>query len=138
MALYISLIDEKRTLIRHATAGAEIRTDVSPEYGGSGQAFSSTDLVAAGLGSCIATNLSKMLPRHGLPLESMQISVGKRLTTAPPKRIAALTVIIDLDRPVEEGVRARLLRAAHLCAVHRSLHPEVEVSIELVCEAHPA
>jgi putative redox protein len=112
----------------HEPSGASFATDMPPEYGGGGRSFSATDLLAAALGVCIATNLDAIAERHGIPLDALSVRVDKTLATSP-KRVERLTVTIAIDAPVAEDVLVRLERAAEHCTVHRSLHPEVAVDV---------
>lgn len=116
--------------VRHRESGARMQTSKAPEYGGRGDGFSSTDLLAAALGSCIASNLEPVALRHGVPLDAIRLTVYKRLGTMP-KRIVALTVRIEIDAGLDRAVYTRLERAAHQCVVHRSLSKDVEMTIEL-------
>lgn len=115
----------------HVGTGATLRTSVSPEYGGRGTSFSSTDLLAAALATCIGSNLEPVALRHDIALGRIRVSASKTLSTAP-KRVAALAVRIAIAGEVDEATRTRLHRAADACVVHRSLRDDVEVSIEIV------
>ena len=114
----------------HEPSGASFVTDLPPEYGGGGAAFSATDLVAAALGVCIATNVDAVAERHGIPVDAIETRVDKALALAP-KRIARLDVTVTIGVAVADDVLARLERAAEHCAVHRSLHPDVAVEIRV-------
>ena len=103
-------------------------TDMPMEYGGEGRSFSATDLLAAALGACIATNIDGVAVRHGIPLEGLEVRVEKSLSREP-KRVDRLVVSIDLGMPVSSEVRQRIERAAEHCPVHRSLHPDVIVMV---------
>lgn len=124
-----------RTEIRHDATGSTIITDVSPEYGGGGSTFSSTDLVAAGLGSCISSSLAPMAERHDVPLDEITIVVDKALGT-DPKRISRLATTIRIGVPIDESLARRFRRAAETCTVHRSLHPDIDAHITI--DYHPA
>lgn len=130
----VSLRGNGQCHILHRESGAEIRSSVAPEYGGRGDAFSSTDLLAAALGSCIATNLEPVALRHGIPLDAIGISVDKTLSVSP-KRIESLAVRVSIDGDVPQPVMERLGRAAQLCAVHRSLSADASVTIEVTSAA---
>lgn len=119
-----------RTRITHEATGSAIETDVSPEFGGGGSTFSSTDLVAAGLGSCISSSLAPLAERHGLALGDITITVDKELGTSP-KRIARLATTITVEATIDDALARRLVRAAETCTVHRSLHPDIDAPIEL-------
>ena len=48
----------------------------------------------------------------------------------PPRRIAELTLVLDMPREVRPEHRARLEEAALTCPVARSLHPDVKLPIQ--------
>ncbi len=123
-----------RTRIVHEETGSEISTDVSPEFGGGGSTFSSTDLVAAALGSCISSSLEALAERSGIPFDAIEISVTKELGT-DPKRITRLEVDITVDAPFDERTARIFERAAHTCTVHRSLHPDIDAPIAVTFTA---
>jgi uncharacterized OsmC-like protein len=114
--------------VLHAESGARIHTSKSALFGGTGRSVSSTDLLSAALGTCIATDLEPVADRHGLPLEQIRIEVDKQMTVSP-RKIVALTVDITLPDTVDDLLRLKLERTAQHCLVHRSLSPEIEVSI---------
>lgn len=119
-----------KTEITDDKTGAVMQTDVSPEFGGGGTTFSSTDLVGAALGSCISSSLEVLASRHDVPLDAILISVDKELGT-DPKRIVRLAVTITVNIPNNHRLVAIFERAAHTCTVHRSLHPDVEAPIDV-------
>ncbi len=113
--------------------GATLRTDAPKDIGGEASAFSPTDLVAAGLASCILTTMAMFAERHGIDLTGAKASVEKHMTTPPaPRRLARLPVTVRLPASVPVEMRERLERVGHTCPVHASLHPEVEAPIVFV------
>ena len=118
----VRLTSATSTCMLHARSGASITSAMAPEYGGEGGAFSSTDLLAAALGSCIATNIGPVADRHGIPLDAFELTVEKELSPQP-KRVIRLDVAIRCSVPVTPEVRLRLERAAESCTVLRSLDP---------------
>jgi uncharacterized OsmC-like protein len=123
--------------VEHVGSGTVVMTDLPPEYGGTGRSFSATDLLAAALGTCIATSIDRVAERAGIPPEALRVEVDKELS-ATPKRVARLTVRIVLERPADDAARERILRAARTCPVHRSLHPDVRVEVHLLSRPSPA
>lgn len=119
-----------RTQITDTKTGAVIHTDVSPEFGGGGTTFSSTDLIGAGLGSCISSSLAPLADRHGVPLDAISITVDKELGV-DPKRIVRLAVDIAVAHPEDQKIVRLFERAAHTCTVHRSLHPDIDSPIQV-------
>jgi uncharacterized OsmC-like protein len=126
----IRLVGRGECVVRHRATGVEVRTSKSPEYGGTGTSFSSTDLLAAALGTCIATDLEAVAERHGIEPGSMRIGVTKALSVQP-KRIESLAVEVEVPAGVPPDVRVRLERAAGHCLVHRSLSADIEVRVRV-------
>ncbi len=114
--------------------GATLRTDAPKDIGGDASAFSPTDLVAAGLASCILTTIAMFAERHNIDITSgggAHATVEKHMTTPPaPRRIGRLPVVVTLPASVAVEMRERLERVGHTCPVHASLHPDVDAPIE--------
>ena len=113
--------------------GAEIRTDAPRDIGGDASAFSPTDLVAAGLASCILTTIAMFAERHDLDLTGITAHVEKTMQSEP-RRLGALPVTVTMPASVPADMRLALERAGRLCPVHASLHPEIAAPIEFVYE----
>lgn len=126
----VRLLDATRCAAVHPASGARLTTDIGRAYGGGGSSFSSTDLVAVALATCIGSSLAPIALREGIPLDSIRITAGKELGTNP-KRIARLTVAIDLPPGLSEAQRSKLGNAARTCTVHRTLHDCIEMAVEL-------
>ena len=109
--------------------GATLKTDAPKDIGGDASAFSPTDLVAAGLASCILTTLAMYAERHGLNLTGITAQVGKEMS-ASPRRIGRLPVTVTLPASIPEDIRATLEKVGYSCPVHASLHPDVDAPIE--------
>jgi putative redox protein len=106
----------------HGPSGRQLETDAPVDNNGRGESFSPTDLVATGLGACMATLMGIYAQRHNIDLTGMRIEVEKQMSKDAPRRIARLTTHIWL--PV--AASPELERAALTCPVHHSLHPEIE------------
>ena len=65
-----------------------------------------------------------------IDISGAKATVEKEMTTAPPRRIERLTVLIHIPQSLSPADREKLERAAHTCPVHKSLHPDVHVPIE--------
>ena len=119
-----------RCAATHGPSGDILATDAPVDNNGRGEAFSPTDLLAASLGSCMATVMGIIAQRKEISLEGMKISVGKHMSEDSPRRISKLDIVIHM--PIAEGhPDCELLRSAALgCPVHHSIHPEIEVVID--------
>jgi uncharacterized OsmC-like protein len=131
--LDIELLGGGDTVITHVESGARVQSSKSPAFGGSGQSFSSTDLLAASLGSCIATNVEPVAERHSVAFERIRIRVEKTMSVEP-KQIDALDVHITVEGDTSPDVLLRFDRAAHHCLVHKSLasHIAVGITVDMV------
>ena len=127
----IQLHDKGRCRIRHELAGAEIITDLPPEYGGNGRSFSSTDLVSAALGSCTLSTIVSILEREGYDPKKIKISVKKTLSENP-KMIKAIS--LEIFNPEKFGgvLLTKLERAMATCPVKRSLNEQVEIKTRFI------
>jgi uncharacterized OsmC-like protein len=103
-------------------------TSKSPAFGGTGSSFSSTDLLAVALGTCIATDIEPVAERNGLALREIRIEVEKELSLQP-KRVVSLTTHVRLPTSVDDILVVKLQRAAALCLVQRSLSPDIRCDI---------
>ena len=118
-----------RCRAEHTPTGIELQTDAPVDNEGLGATFSPTDLVATALASCMATIMGIHAKRHDLSLDGMELTVEKHMSTEP-RRIASLPVVIEMPAGIAEKYRQSLQAAAHLCPVHASLHPDIEVSVD--------
>jgi len=99
---------------------------------GKGESFSPTDLVATALAACMATIMGIAAKRHSIPLEGMEISTTKEMSTDTPRRIVALKSKITVPLPGDHPQRKLLEAAALGCPVHHSLDPQIEKPVEFV------
>ncbi len=132
MTLIISIpLGAGRTKIIHEPSGTEITSEIASA---TGQTFSSTDLVAAGLGSCMSSSIETLAERHGVPFESIIITVEKE-TTSEPKRISRLATVIEVSVAYDKKIHTLFSRAAATCTVHASLHPDIDAPVEVTFTA---
>lgn len=111
--------------------GPRIRTDAPRDIGGDASGFSPTDLVTAGLASCILTTLAMFAERHGIDVTGASAKVEKHMTQPPtPRRIARLPVVVTLPKSVPLEMRERVEAAGNACPVKKTLHPDVEAGVE--------
>jgi putative redox protein len=117
--------------LKHEPSGTRLITDAPVDNGGLGSAFSPTDLIAAGLGSCILTTIGIVAKRSSLAVDGMHMRVEKHMGTEP-RRISELVVAIHMPKGLETTDRQKLERAGLMCPVHKSLHPETEIRVEFL------
>ena len=114
----------------HQPSATTLLTDAPVDNHGKGESFSPTDLVATALGTCILTTMAIVAERLNIDLSGSTMSVRKEMATKPVRRIASLTVVINVPATLNDEQKQKLIHAAEICPVHGSLHPDVQVPIE--------
>lgn len=121
----------------HEPSKSEFATDAPVDNNGRGESFSPTDLLATALGSCMATIMGIVAQRKDLDLTGMNITVGKHMSDAQPRRVSQLDVRIEMPLLEDHPDRKMLESSALSCPVHQSIHPEIKVPIDWVWLARP-
>lgn len=136
MSVEIDIVYEGnlRCVATHGPSKQTMATDAPVDNGGRGDAFSPTDLVAAGVGTCVITVMGLVAQRSGLDISGARVHVAKEMVAQPVRRIGTIRVTITLPpgAQLSEAARTKLERAAYLCPAKQSLHPDVHVAIEFV------
>jgi putative redox protein len=117
--------------VNHGPSGAGLQTQPPKDNGGTGAAFSPTDLVGAALMSCALTTMALAASRESLPWGEASARVEKRMS-GTPRRIAELVLEIRMPKGLTAPQRAHLEEVGRLCPVARSLHPDVAVPLRFV------
>ncbi len=120
----------------HQPSSGTLETDAPRDNHGRGESFSPTDLVAAALGSCMATIMGIVSRKQGYDIDGTTIRVVKEMTKELPRRIAKLAVTIDVasDAGAKLGKAARveLEHAANTCPVRLSILDAIDVPTSFV------
>jgi uncharacterized OsmC-like protein len=111
----------------HAPSGNTLVTDAPVDNNGRGEAFSPTDLLAASLGTCMATVIGIVASRKNLDLDGMHVTVRKFMSKEPPRRVSRLELDLRMPLAADHPDRPVLESAARGCPVHHSIHPDIEV-----------
>ena len=140
VAIDIEYQGQLHCVARHEPSGARLQTDAPVDNHGRGEAFSSTDLVAAALGTCMATVMGIVADKRGWSLDGMRLRVHKHMVSKPERRVARLEV--QFAFPVEVAAalgppdRKILERAAETCPVRLSILPAIEVPIDFAWDGN--
>jgi len=120
---------ELRCKASHGPSGTELETDAPTDNQGKGERFSPTDLVATSLSTCMLTIMGIVAERHGWDLKGCEARVEKTMTSEAPRRIAQLTVWVNLPAHLDTQQRALLQRAAEQCPVKLSLEGAINMEL---------
>ncbi len=127
----VRYLGELRCEATHGPSGTQIVTDAPVDNMGKGESFSPTDLVGVALATCIVTTMGIVAQRSDIDMSGTTARVKKEMLTTPQRRIARLTVEVHVPHDLADEDRKRLENAAFTCPVHRSLHDDVEMPIEI-------
>ena len=128
MTAKVTYLGELRTTCEHLKSGNEFITDAPTDNNGLGRAFSPTDTVATGLGSCMITVMGIKARDLGVDLKGSTVNVTKHMASNP-RRISKIEITMALPANVSEKNQKILERTGNSCPVHHSLHPDIEKEI---------
>jgi len=124
-----SYLGNLRTSPKHLQSGTEIITDAPVDNNGKGEAFSPTDLMAAALGSCMATIMGIAAQKDNLEISGLVWETTKIMSSNPRK---IQEIIIDFrweGAPSDEKILQKLKNAARTCPVALSLSADLKQTI---------
>ncbi|MBL0063545.1 MAG: OsmC family protein [Bacteroidetes bacterium] len=125
-------IGELRTEATHVKSQEKIMTDAPPDNQGKGEYFSPTDLLAASLGSCMATLMGIASRTHQINIDGTELRITK-IMASNPRRVAEVQIDFDMpDIQYSEKEKAILVNAAKTCPVALSLHPDLKQTIQFL------
>ena len=114
----------------HGPSATELNTDAPKDNQGRGESFSPTDLVATALGTCMLTVMGIMSRTLQIDIAGATATVEKEMTATAPRMIKSLAVKVHIPHAITPDNQQILIRAAHTCPVHKSLHPDIHTPID--------
>ena len=125
MTSKITYLGELRTSSIHIQSGSEIISDAPIDNNGKGAAFSPTDTVANGLGSCMFTVMGIKAAEMNVDLSNSTAEITK-VMAAEPRRISEIHIVFNITSVLDDKTKTILKRTAMTCPVHYSLHPDIK------------
>jgi uncharacterized OsmC-like protein len=125
MTSKITYLGELRTSSIHIQSGSEIISDAPIDNNGKGAAFSPTDTVANGLGSCMFTVMGIKAAEMNVDLSYSTAEITK-VMAAEPRRISEIHVVFNITAEAHDKTKTILERTAMTCPVYYSLHPDIK------------
>lgn len=125
MTSKVTYLGDLRTSSIHIESGTEILSDAPKDNQGKGEAFSPTDTVANALGSCMISIMGIKARDMQLDIIGSTVEVTK-IMQAEPRKIAKISIVINMKAEADDKARTILERAAMTCPVFLSLHPDIE------------
>ena len=130
MTAVITYKGDLRCECTHLQSGTIIETDAPTDNRGKGERFSPTDTVCVALGTCIITTMGIRANDMQIELKDTQLEVTKHMLSEP-RRIGKIDIVLNIPPvTIEEKDKKVLEMIGNNCPVAKSLHPDLEVSIQ--------
>lgn len=125
------MADQYTVTARHTT-GLEFAVDNGTVEITAGPAgHQPTELLLAGLGSCMLSTLVDYAQRNKIDADEITVTVSGEMESRP-RRIARIKAVFHLPTGLSQTHADALVRAAHRCTVHTTLSnpPEMTVTVD--------
>lgn len=118
--------------VTHVPSGNTFFTDAPLDNNGEARYISPTDLLAASIGSCIATIMGIKAKTNNINIDGLKLTVTKEMDNLPFRRVSKLTVRIYFAHNLNEKDYAIMQNVVNTCPVTKSLLPEIELDYQII------
>ncbi len=94
---------------------------------GKGEEFSPGELAGTSLAGCIFLSLGAVAQRNKLDISGARADVEPSMTE---KRIGKIDLVFRMPANLSDTDRSKLERAAGLCPIKPSFHPDIPISVQ--------
>lgn len=96
-------------------------------YSGKGEEFSPSQLVATSMASCMFLSMGRVAQRNTLDISEARANVELSMTE---KRIENIDFVFTMPANLYESDRTKLEKAAGMCPIKASFHPDTRFSVQ--------
>ena len=130
--LHVTYDGEQHCTAVEPTAGKTVASDACPSSGGKGKELSPTDLVGAGVANCMLLSMGVLALKDHLDITGASVEVDISMTDEPVFRIGTIDLIFSMPRNFSAEERLKLERAAGMCPIKHSFHPDIPISVQYI------
>lgn len=124
-----SISGEHYTTTIHSDTNTML-ADESVDNGGTGAAFSPSEILASSLGSCTCITLRMYADHKQWPLERVVVKVTYGRDAA--RNVSDMNREISLTGNLDDAQRERLMQIADQCPMHRTLSNPITINTTLL------
>lgn len=115
---------------QHCTASKQPQSKTAAmdcPYTGKGEELSPTNMVGSGLAGCMLLSMGTLAMRDEIDIRGTVVDVD---IDASERRIEAISLLFHMPQAFSGDDRKKLERAAGLCPIKSSFHPETAIRVE--------
>ena len=96
-------------------------------YTGKGEELSPANMVGAGLAGCMLISMGTLALRDEIDIKGTRVDVEVEQSE---KHIESISLVFNMAHAYSEKERQKLERAAGMCPIKSSFHPDASINIE--------
>ena len=96
-------------------------------YTGKGEEFSPGNMVGAGLAGCMLISMGTLALRDDIDIHGTCVDIE---IAGSQQRFQSISLVFHMQHAHSDVERTKLERAAGLCPIKASFHPDIDISVE--------